>query len=126
YVHDNYTHGWTSPLNFWTPLGYYEKDGINTVRGNFVAYNKDTPPPDCLQKYCTGGMNTCEDSVHGFGNYCPCVVNANCQSGRCVSNRYGSGCSDQAHFSDGNTEGHGIIIDSGGANSAFLIESNVI
>jgi parallel beta-helix repeat protein len=43
-----------------------------------------------------------------------------------VTNPSGSGCSDQAHFSDGNTEGHGIIIDSGGAASDFLLESNVM
>ncbi|HJY79589.1 MAG TPA: right-handed parallel beta-helix repeat-containing protein [Candidatus Binatia bacterium] len=124
YVHDNNTHGWTSPLNFWTPLGHL--DGQNTVRGNFVANNHDSAHPSCLEKYCHGGTNSCEDSVRGFGDLCPCFDNANCQNGSCVDNPGGGGCSNQAAGRDGNTEGHGMIIDSGGADSDFLIESNVI
>src|SRR5262249_42643789 len=115
YVHDNHTHGWTSPLNFYLPIGHLE--GRNTVRGNFIANNRDTPPPRGLEKYCSGvgEASMCEDGVPGFNGYCPCVTNANCRRGSCVDNPYGgSGFSDQAHSSDGNTEGHGMIIDVGG------------
>src|SRR5262249_42685181 len=82
YVHDNHTHGWSSPLTFLDPLGHGAGEGTNTVRGNFVAYNTDVPQPFCIAKYCVGGTtDMCDDSVHGFGDLCPCFDNVNCQSG---------------------------------------------
>src|SRR5262245_17959780 len=113
-IHDNHTHGWTSPVNLWEPAG--KRDGQNVVRGNVIYGNRDTPPLWCLQRYCTDpgvASHTCEDNVHGYGKHCPCFVDANCQSGTCASSANGSGCSNQVYNVDGNSEGHGIILDTG-------------
>src|SRR5262245_57109989 len=116
-VHDNWTHGWTSAVNFWNAVG--KNQGANVVRGNVIWNNQDDPPVWCLPKYCggpTSNKNACAwdqytnthlSTPQGYG--CACGTNADCQSNNCVSRdcsaaKGGCECA-------GDTEGHGIILD---------------
>jgi parallel beta-helix repeat protein len=116
-VHDNWTHGWTSAVNFWNGVG--KNEGANVIRGNVVWNNQDDPPVWCLPKYCGGATsnknacawdqytNTHLSTPQGYG--CACGTNADCQSNKCVARdcsaaKGGCECA-------GDTEGHGIILD---------------
>jgi len=116
-VHDNWTHGWTSAINFWNAVG--KNEGANVIRGNVVWNNQDDPPLWCLPKYCGGSTsnknacawdqstNTHLSTPQGYG--CACGSNADCQSNNCVTRDCGEatgGCE-----CAGDTEGHGIILD---------------
>jgi hypothetical protein len=109
-VHDNATHGWTTAVNLWQTTGWTEQVQ-NVVRGNTIDNNIDTPPTWCLSHYCAGGTNTCEDTVNGRGDRCPCMVNSDCESGVCQQNIPGASGCDQPPWHDGDTEGNGIIVD---------------
>jgi parallel beta-helix repeat protein len=152
-IHDNFTHGWTSALNFY--LDQSKAAGAMSVaRGNTVFNNQDDPPIWCLPKFCAGqnsacvaagdpypcctgshagtcdltGANRCwfeqyqnnnatptgSETSQGYG--CGCNVATQCASNTCQT--HGGGCA-------GDSEGHGIIVDVGGANSAVLVENNV-
>jgi len=116
-VHDNWTHGWTSAVNFWNGVG--KNEGANVIRGNVVWNNQDDPPIWCLPQYCSGATsnknacawdrytNTHLSTPQGYG--CACGSNADCQSNKCVArdcsaSKGGCECA-------GDTEGHGIILD---------------
>jgi parallel beta-helix repeat protein len=116
-VHDNWTHGWTSAVNFWNAVG--KNEGANVIRGNTIWNNQDDPPLWCLPKYCggaTSNKNACSwdqytnthlSTPQGYG--CPCGVDADCQGNKCVSRDCSAatgGCE-----CAGDTEGHGIILD---------------
>ena len=54
-VHDNWTHGWTSAVNFWNAVG--KNEGPNVIRGNTVWNNQDDPPIWCIPQYCGGATS---------------------------------------------------------------------
>jgi parallel beta-helix repeat protein len=115
WVHDNFTHGWTSAVNSWDPIG--KAEGVpNVFRDNTILDNRDQPPAWCLANYCAGDVSTsndCNDTVKGRGWRCPCLVDSDCQSGVCQANPVaGAGGCDSRPWHDGDTEGNGIIIDS--------------
>jgi hypothetical protein len=116
-VHDNWTHGWTSAVNFWNAVG--KTEGANVIRGNVISGNQDDPPVWCVPKVCggaTSNTNACmwdqytnkvAATKQGYG--CACGANSDCQSNQCVTRNCGGatgGCE-----CAGDTEGHGLILD---------------
>jgi len=128
-VAGNFTHGWTSAVVFIVSRGATE--GPNIARANAIYNNQDDPPISCLANYCAGSQsftNRCDwnqwhpaSGPQGYG--CGCASNGDCQSGQCVS----SACAAANNCAcSGDTEGHGIILDSGMGNSSFVLEDNII
>jgi hypothetical protein len=116
-VHDNWTHGWTSAVNFWNAAG--KNEGANVIRGNVIHDNQDDPPLFCLPKVCggsTANTNPClydqytnKVAARPQGYGCACGANSDCQSNQCVTRN----CSDATGGCEcaGDTEGHGLILD---------------
>jgi parallel beta-helix repeat protein len=129
-IHDNWTKGWTSPVNIIDSHGWPQKQP-NVIRRNRIWNNRDTPPVWCLDgtetgsfprdgSYCTdpdgdtnpADDNECNDMVNGGGYLCPCRFNKDCQSGSCINNPTPWGnCDNDLGVDEGDTEGNGIIID---------------
>src|SRR5262245_582797 len=116
-VHDNWTHGWTSAVNFWNGVG--KTEGANVIRGNRIYNNQDDPPQFCVPKVCggaTSNTNACmydqytnKVAARPQGLGCACGANSDCQSNQCVARNCGGssgGCE-----CAGDTEGHGLILD---------------
>src|SRR5262249_6049137 len=61
-IHDNWTHGWTSPVSFWNAVG--KNEGPNVYRGNTVYNNQDDPPLFCIPKYCGGSKSNTNACVY--------------------------------------------------------------
>jgi parallel beta-helix repeat protein len=152
-IHDNFTHGWTTALNFYLDQGK-AAGAMSVARGNTVFNNQEDPPIWCLPKFCAGKNSACVSS----GNPYPCCTGS--KSGTCdltTANRcwydlytnnnatptgsettqgYGCGCNVASQCASGvcqthgggcagDTEGHGIIVDVGGSSSGVLIENNI-
>jgi hypothetical protein len=133
-IHDNWTKGWTSPVNVINPKGWRVQEPT-IIRRNKIWNNRDTPPVWALDgnfdpsaapwrtgAYCTdpdgdanpADDNECNDTVNGGGYLCPCKVGGDCESGTCTPNPNAFDNADNDTGADeGDTEGNGIIIDRG-------------
>jgi parallel beta-helix repeat protein len=129
-IRDNWTKGWTSPINIINSHGWLQRQA-NVVENNDIYNNRDTPPVWCLDgnatdvpwregSYCTdpdgnttaADDNECNDTVNGGGYLCPCKVGTDCESGICAKNNSTfDNCDNDLGYDEGDTEGNGIIID---------------
>ena len=57
-IHDNFTHGWTTALNFYLDQGK-AAGAMSVARGNTAFNNQEDPPIWRLPKFCAGQNSAC-------------------------------------------------------------------